>query len=48
MQYTMLFVALVNPGLHTHYELTSVRLFAVLQEVQFVEEKEQARQDASH
>jgi hypothetical protein len=43
-----LLLALVNPGLQTHWFKIKTKLLRVLQEVQFVNELEQVRQEASH
>jgi hypothetical protein len=43
-----LLLALVNPGLQTHWLLSNNKLLRVLQEVQLVGELKQVRQDASH
>ncbi len=43
-----LLLALVYPGLQTHLFVMITRLLRVLQEVQFVDEPEQVRQETSH
>ncbi len=40
-------MAVINPNLQTHLLFINVRLLRVLQEVQFVEDNEQVRQDIS-